>query len=71
MIETQIQMQPPRNNNGGSVATASDFPDDIVELGDQIAALSRQEAKQLLDYLADKGIKPLLRAIDILPGGYF
>lgn len=55
MYTTQPQQTPP--NNGGNVATLAGFEDDdIPALGDQIAALTMLEAKELSDYLKTKGI---------------
>lgn len=49
MAEPQMSMQPP--NNGGSVATAADFPDDIREIGDTIAGLTLLQTTELVDYI--------------------
>ncbi len=51
MIETQPVLSPP--NKPPLVATDQEFefPDDIKELGDSIAALSPNQAKQLDQYL--------------------
>jgi hypothetical protein len=52
---TQMSMSPP--NKGGNIALAADFPDDIRELGDRIAALSVKEAAALAAYLSQLGVK--------------
>jgi hypothetical protein len=52
--QTKADMQPP--SNGPPVATAF-WSDEIEKLGDQIAALSADQARQLSAYLKKQGIK--------------
>ena len=49
---TSVIGQPP-NYTDKFTASAADFPDDIREVGDSIAALTLLEARELVDYLSD------------------
>lgn len=57
MVQTQVSLVPPHNIDK-SIACA-DWPDEIRELGDQIANLTLVEAHRLSLYLKTFGIKSL------------
>ena len=55
MAETQTQMDGDGGSGGGTaVATASQFPDNIQAIGDQLANLTLKQAVDLQAYLKDE-----------------
>jgi hypothetical protein len=56
-LETKSEMQPPAKPP--LVATGTDFPDDITEIGDKIAALSPEKAAMLKRYLVIIAAAPI------------
>ena len=56
MTQTQPSLSPPPPSP--PVATAAPWPDDeLRELGDRIAGLTIDEARELSEYLAEKGLR--------------